>query len=172
MSGDRGASSVIGTTLLVALVIVVATVVSMYTLGMRSTVSSEAPQISVSHALVDDGSEQTVAITMESGESLRIDRLYVTGSKQIDIGGPPSAGSEAADQQYASSREKFDESSDGTPQVDVGETWDSGETVYVDPVGSVSGVTLEIYWNTEPVEGVNPGTVRGDTSYRLAEIEL
>ncbi|MFB6123187.1 MAG: type IV pilin [Haloferacaceae archaeon] len=174
MSTDRGASAVVGVALLVAVVVVVATVVSGYVLGVRSSVSSEAPAISVSERLVDDGGERTAAITFEAGESIRVDRVYVVGSKPVDVGGPPGSSTAANDDPgWTSKRESLAESSgDNPPQVAVGETWDSGETVYVDPQGNASGVTLSLYWNTQSVDGVNPGTVRGENSYKIAEFTL
>jgi hypothetical protein len=33
-------------------------------------------------------------------------------------------------------------------------------------------VTVELYWNTQPVEGINPGTVTGDDAYLIAEFRV
>jgi flagellin-like protein len=168
--GSRGVSPVIGTIIMVAVVVILASVISVFVLDLGPGGQPPAPQISVSHDLVDDGTgDKTIAVTLESGESVNTDQLYVGGSKNLDIGGPPGSGGEAANEDYASSLEKFTESSDGSPQVAIGDTWDSGETIYLDPVDDAAGVTIRIYWNTEPVEGVNPGTVKGEDSYKIAE---
>ena len=72
-----------------------ATTVSAFVLAQDSDVPPPAPQISVSHGLVDDGSEQTVAVTLEGGNAVATDQLYVAGSKPLDIGGAPGSGTPA-----------------------------------------------------------------------------
>lgn len=172
VDGRRGVAPVIAVLLLVALVVVLATTVSAFVLTNETDVPPPAPGISVSHTTVPDGGERTVAVTLESGDAVAIDRLYVIGSKPLDIGGSPGS-STPADDQYASSRENFVEASGSNPpQVGIGPKWESGETVYLDPEGSVDGVTVSIYWNTRPVEGVNPGTVTGDDAYLIAEFSV
>ncbi len=160
---------------MVSVVVILASLVSVFVFDLGPGGQPPAPQISVSHELVDDGSgtgDQSIAVTLESGESVATDQLYVGGSKDLDIGGAPGSGDEAAKERFASSLETFTESSDGSPQVAIGDTWDSGETIYLDPVGDAEGVTVRIYWNTEPVEGVNPGTVKGEDSYKIAEFTV
>lgn len=170
--GRRGASTVVGTILMVAVVVILASTVGLFVFDIGPSPSPTAPQISVSHSVIDDNGDDIVAVTLESGTAVETEKLYVTGSKDIDIGGPPGD-SEAANSDYASGREKFTESSDGTPQIDIGETWDSGETVYLVPSDNdADGVTIKIYWNTRPVEGVNPGEVEGDDSYKIAEFTV
>lgn len=168
----RGVAPVIAVTLLVAIVVVLATTVSAFVLAQDSDVPPPAPQISVSHGLVDDGSEQTVAVTLEGGNAVATDQLYVAGSKPLDIGGAPGSGT-PANEIYASSRENFVEASDDNPpQVGIGDRWESGETIYLDPEGRADGVTIRLYWNTEPIEGVNPGTVTGDDAYLIVEFRV
>jgi flagellin-like protein len=169
--GERGVTPVVGVIIVVAVAVILASVVSVYVFGLWD-VRSPAPEVSVSHSLVEDGSDDVIAVTLEAGDAIQTDQLYVIGSKALDMGGPPGS-STPADETFASEREKFTEAS-GTnpPQVGIGDTWDAGETVYLDPVGSAEGVTVSIYWNTEPVEGVNPGTVEGDTSYEIAEFTV
>jgi flagellin-like protein len=173
MRGDsRAVSPVIGTIIMVSVVVILASVVSVFVFDLGPGGQPPAPKISVSHELVDDGGEKTIAVTLESGESVNTDQLYVGGSKDLDIGGPPGSGT-PANEKYASNLEAFTESSGNKPpQVGIGDTWDSGETVYLDPVGDAAGVTIRIYWNTEPVEGVNPGTVEGEDSYKIAEFTV
>lgn len=171
-AANRGATAVIGVVLLVSVVVLLAAVVSVLVFDVGSQVQSEAPEVAVSNSLVDDGSEHTVAITMEAGDEVRTDRLYVTASKDIDVGGAPGS-STPADESYASGSETFNEASGGNPpQVGLGETWDAGETAYVDPVGSAEGVTIGIYWNTAPVEGINPGRIEGEDTYLLAKFTV
>jgi flagellin-like protein len=168
----RGVTPVIAVILLVAIVVVLVTTVSGFVLTNQTDVPPPAPGISVSHTTVLDGGERTVAVTLESGDTVAIDRLYVIGSKPLDIGGPPGSGT-PADDQYASSRESFVEASgNNPPQVGIGPEWESGETVYLDPEGSVQGVTIKIYWNTEPVKGINPGTIEGDDAYLIAKFRV
>lgn len=153
---------------------VVAATVAAAAFAFGPAAGPPAPRVAVASDLVTDGTERTIAISLESGEAVRTDRLYVSGSRPVDVGGAPdSPGNTAADERFASPRERLTESAGGRPpQVGIGERWESGETVYVDPVGSVEGVTVSIYWNTEPVRGVNPGTVEGADSYRIATVEI
>lgn len=171
-AGDRGVAPVIAVTLLVAVVLVLVTTVSAFVLTDQSDVPPPAPQISVSHTTVPDGGERTIAVTLSAGDAVSTDRLYVIGSNPLDIGGAPGSGSAAAER-FASARETFVESpDDDPPQVGIGEQWESGETIYLDPVGTVDGVTVKIYWNTQPVQGVNPGTVEGDDAYLIAKFRV
>jgi flagellin-like protein len=164
---QRGVSSVIGAVMAVAIVVMLGSVIGMFALSFGDSVQPQAPQVQVSHAVTDDG-DPLIAISHESGESLAIDQLYVTASEPVDIGSEA-----AANDAHASEREAFAESSGGNPpQVDIGETWDAGETVYLDPDGDIDGITVRVLWNTQPVEGVNPGTVEGADSYTLIEFTV
>ena len=171
----RGMSSAIGIILLVALTVIVAVTVAVFALGLASDVQPKAPYIETSHELVDDiddsTDDKTIAITLEAGDTVDVDRLYVAGSKPIDIGGPPGT-SRAAEESYASPLENFTETNTDTPQIAIGDTWDAGETVYVDPDGTVDGVTVSIYWVSRAVEGYNPGKPAGENSYRLTRIQV
>ncbi|WP_135665313.1 type IV pilin [Halorhabdus rudnickae] len=159
-------TSVIGIILLVAVTVIVAGTVTVFVFDLGSGLQPKAPYVETSHELVGDSSEQTIAITLEAGDRVPVDRLYVAGSKPVDIGGAPGSG-RAADDAHASPIENFTETPGGTPQVAIGETWDAGETVYVDPKGSVDGVTVSVYWISGSIEGYNPGEPSGDDSYRL-----
>jgi FlaG/FlaF family flagellin (archaellin) len=159
----RGTSSVIGIILLIGVAVILGSVISVFALGVTDKTTAEAPTVSTSYTLVQDGDEKTIAVTRQGGEAIEADHLYVTGTKRLDIGGSPSSGA-PADESYASSKEKF---SEGADQANVGETWDAGETVYLDSVGSVDGVTVRIAWSSQPVTQVNPGTPRGDDSFIL-----
>jgi flagellin-like protein len=169
---ERAVSPVIGVVLLVSIVVVLASVVSVLAISLGQTQQEPAPRVTLSHELVDDGGEKTVAITLTSGQAVATDHLYVIGSADLDIGGAPGTAT-PADEAQASSREKFTESTGANPpQVGIGDTWEAGETVYLDPVGSADGVTIRIYWSAREVTGVNPGTVQDDTAYRIAELTV
>jgi FlaG/FlaF family flagellin (archaellin) len=170
---ERGVTSTVGTVLMVATALLAAALVGVVVFDLDPR-QEPAPQVVLSHELVDDGGEQSVAVTMESGDAVRVDRLYVVGSVDLDVGGPPdAAGNRGADERFASERERFDESSGGRPpQAGTGETWDAGETVYLDPVGSADGVTVTIYWSSDPIAGVNPGTVTGEDTYEIASFTV
>ncbi|MCY4732070.1 type IV pilin N-terminal domain-containing protein [Natronomonas gomsonensis] len=173
--GLRGASTVTGTILMVAVVVILSSVVGAFVFGLGPSPSPPAPQASISHAILDDAGpddDDIIAVTLESGTAIETENLYVIGSKKLDIGGAPDS-SKPANDDHASEREKFTEAASGDPQVGIGETWDSGETVYLDPEGhSADGVTVKIYWTTRPVEGYNPGTVEGEDSYKIAEFTV
>lgn len=171
----RAVSPVISTILLVAVVVVLSATISVFVLDLGSTIQPDAPYIEVSGAFVDavDDGEQAIAITLTAGDTAQTEQLYVSGSKRFDIGGRPQTSSTPANDAYASRREKFTEASGGNPpQVGIGGTWDAGETIYVDPEGTADGVTISIYWTSRSVEGVNPGTPAGDTTYKLTTVEM
>jgi FlaG/FlaF family flagellin (archaellin) len=170
---ERAATSVVGTVYLVGIVVVLAGTASVFVLGFGSPATEAAPQVTVSHATVEHGGDPLVAVTLEAGDSVRADRLYVVASDPVDIGGGPGSGVVANDDPgWTSERERFDESSDGDPQVGVGETWDAGETAYLDPAGALEGLTVGIYWTDDAVEGVNPGTVEGENTYKIAKFTV
>jgi flagellin-like protein len=163
---QRAVSPVIAVVLMVAIVVVLAAAVGALAFSFGDSTQPPEPQIQVSHT-VTDGGDPLIAITHESGDAIAVDQLYVTASTNVDIGSKS-----VADDKHASEREAFAESSSGNPQVDVGDTWDAGETVYLDPDGDVEGVTVRINWNTQPVQDVNPGKVEGADSYELVEFTV
>jgi flagellin-like protein len=172
---DRAVSPIISTILLVAVVVVLSATMSVFVLDLGSNIQSDAPYVEVSGEFVEavDDGEQAIAITLLAGDTAQTEQLYVSGSKRLDIGGRPSGSSTPANDAYASRREKFTEASgDNPPQVGIGETWDAGETIYVDPEGAADSVTVSIYWTSMSVEGVNPGTPAGDTTYKLTTVEM
>lgn len=172
---SRAVSPVVSTILVIAIVVVLATTISTFVLDLGSRTQAESPIIEVSDELVDavDDGEKAVAITLLAGDAVQTDHLYISGSKPLDIGGEPGNSSTPANDAYASTRETFTESSgDNPPQVGIGETWEAGETVYVDPAGRVDDTTISIYWTSQPVEGVNPGTPTGDAAYKLLTLEI
>lgn len=168
---DRAAANVLGNLYVAGLVVVLAGTAGLFIFGFGAPVSEPAPQVSVTHAIVEDGGDPVVEVTLDAGTSVDIDKLYVVASQPVDIGSAPGTGDTAADDGSASEREAFAEAPPGDPpQVNVGDTWDAGESVYFDPDGDANDVTISIYWTSEPVEGINPGTVEGDESYKIAEI--
>jgi flagellin-like protein len=72
---NRGVSSVIGTILLVGVTVIIAATVSVLALGVVETGNSNTPTMSVSYTLVDNGSEQAIAITHASGDSIPAEDL-------------------------------------------------------------------------------------------------
>jgi flagellin-like protein len=167
---DRGVTPVIGVIIMVAVAVILGAVISGYVFGIGGESQSPAPSVVLEHEVIDNDGDRLVAVTLAAGESVAIDRVYVTGSKDLDVGGGPGSGT-AANPDFASSAEPLAESSgDNPPQVDIGDTWESGETVYL-AVGDndPEGVTIRVYWTSGGVEGVNPGTVTGDDTYRIAE---
>lgn len=171
---SRAVSPIISVILIVAIVVILSATISVFVLDIGTSMHSEAPSIVVSHEFVDavDGGEKAVAITLDGGNAVQTDRLYVSGSKALDIGGHPDTSSQPANDDYASTREKFTETAGATPQVEIGETWEAGETVYIDPEGSADHVTISIYWTSQSVEGVNPGTPTGQTAYKIETVEV
>jgi hypothetical protein len=156
---------------MIAVVVILGSAVGAFVFGFGDQ-QTPAPSVSVSHQTVADGSERTIAVSLEAGDAVETDKLYVIASKDVDIGGAPGT-STPANENFASSLEKFTESSGSSPpQVGIGDTWEAGETIYLDPVGAADGVTVAIYWNTDSVEGVNPGTVSGEDSYKIAEFTV
>lgn len=169
---ERADSSVVGTVYLVGLAVVLAAIASAFVLSNGAPVTTDAPTITLSHDVVDDGDDGVVAVTHEGGDTVEVRKMYVSGSVEIDIGSAPGT-TGAADSSSASSREAFAEAPPGDPpQVDIGETWESGETIYLDPVTDPDGITISIFWNTKEVRGVNPGTVEGSESYKIAEFTV
>jgi len=170
--GRRGVASLVGVVLMVGVLVVVTATMAVFVLDIGSGLESDVPKADIDDELVTDGAEQTIAITLSAGDAVATDRLYVVGSKEVDMGGPPGSATPANDR-FASPLEKFTESNPGNPpQVGIGPTWEAGETVYVDPRGSVDGVTVTIYWTSRSVEGVNPGQPDGEYSYELAEFTV
>jgi flagellin-like protein len=168
---DRAASSVIGTVLLVAVAVTLSAAVGGFVLSGQDT-AQRAPVVAVEHQLYQNkspsDSDDVARITFHSGDAIRADRLLVVASKPVDIAGERTA----ANGNYASDAERFVESASGPPQVNVGDTWDAGEPVWISRNGDLEGVTVRIVWNPQPIEGQNPGTVVGEESHVIAEFTL
>lgn len=160
----RAVSSVIAIILLVAVTVILASVISVFALGLAEGTDSGSPVLTTSHRVVDAGGDPLVAVTHEGGDAVDADHLTVTGSIPIDIGGRTTA-----DDEHASRSETFDEGSD---QVGVGEYWDAGETVYFDPDGDVEGLRLRFVWSEQPAQNVNPGNPSGESAYVVARITI
>lgn len=169
MLGHRASVSVVSADLALLVVVGVAVVTPAVAFAPGTVTPTVAPAIGVSHATVTDGDEVRVAITFEGGESVRIDRLYATGSRPVDVGSAPGTAT-AADDADASRREPLTESAPGAPpQVGVGTTWDVGETVYVDPAGRADGVTVRLYWSSTPV---SDGGTGGGTAVEIVAVTV
>ena len=101
----RGVTSLIGVILMVGVVVVVAATMTVFVFDIGSGLQSPAPNVDTEYKLVADGSEQTIAITLAAGDAVATDRLYVVGSKDVDMGGPPESSTPANDE-FASPLEK------------------------------------------------------------------
>lgn len=168
----RAVTPVVAVVLLVTVTVLLASVAGVFSFSTLGIHGPPAPQISVSHEFVEDGSERTLAVTMVGGEPVEIAHLYVLGKRDLDIGSEPGSPGEA-DEAFASRLEPFSEATDGNPpQIGVGETWETGETIYLDPVGKADGVTIGIFWSSQPVEEGDPSGARGRRSYKIAQFTV
>jgi flagellin-like protein len=167
-SGDRGSSSVVGTILLVAVVVVIGGATGAYVLDLGQEVTgSDVPSdaIEAEHGETDDG-EEWVRFTLTAGDAIRTDRLVVVATTEVDVDG----GTNFATGDARSRTESFAEKPPGgTVQVDIGDAWTAGEDVYVGGPDDLSGETFRVVWNTRPVENQNPGEVVGEDSHVLFE---
>jgi flagellin-like protein len=167
-SGDRGTSSVVGTILLVA-VVVVGGVTSAYVLDVRQEVAGPdipSDAIEAEHGEHLDG--EWVRFTLTAGDAVQADRLVVVATTEVDIHGDEDEVG-YTDPDYKSRSESFTE---GADQAGIGDAWTAGEDVYVGSDSDLSGETFRVVWNTEPVEGENPGEVVGEDSHVLFEFTV
>jgi len=76
---DRGVSPVIGVILMVAITVILAAVIASFVIGLGDDNQTTAPTTSFD-ADYDSGSPNTLTISMQSGESLNSDDVYIRGS--------------------------------------------------------------------------------------------
>ncbi|MBP2252255.1 flagellin-like protein [Halarchaeum solikamskense] len=176
---ERGASSVIGVILLVGIVIVLIGAITPFVMNLAGETQAKAPTVSVDHRITNasGGTDYTtdgdnlIAVTLESGGPIQTDQLYLTSSKAVDIGSATGAdGTNAADDINADDedtpkRERFAE---GNDQTGIGDTWEAGETVYLDPDGSATDTSVSIYWTSKPVKAQDEGEISPGDSYEIA----
>jgi hypothetical protein len=61
---------------------------------------------------------------------------------------------------------------EGNDQVQIGETWEAGESIHLSRDGELEGVTIRLVWNPVEVDkdgagGRDPSEVVGEDSYVL-----
>lgn len=167
----RGVSAVLGAVVILAVVVTLAASAGLYATQTAGDVRSDPPPASVIAIDYHDapGSEDDwVRFTYEGGDAVPAEHLAVRSTKPVDIDG---------DRDFAPSglsrRESFVERPPGGDvQVDIGETWDAGETVYVGGNGDLNGETVRVVWSSTAVEGQNPGTVDGPETRVIREATL
>lgn len=168
---DRGVSAVLGAVVILAVVVTLAASTGLYATQTVEDVRSDPPPASVIVTDYHDapGSEDDwVRFTYEGGAAIPADQLAIRSTKPVDIDG---------DRNFAESglsrRESFVEKPPGGDiQVDIGETWNAGETVYVGGNGDLSGETVWVVWSSTVVKGQNPGTVDGPETRVIREQTL
>lgn len=164
---DRAVSPVIATILMVAIVVVLATTISVYFYDISNTIEP-APNAAFEQQLLDDG--ETLEVTLTHGNGIRANQILIVSTEPVDIGGPDTS----PKRQFATVGEKLTEGSD---QSGVGEYWTAGETIKLGGVGDLSGITIRIVWN--PVEikkddygGEEPSEVIGDNAAVIWEYTI
>ncbi|GGN17826.1 hypothetical protein GCM10009021_18350 [Halarchaeum nitratireducens] len=151
-----------------------------FVMNLAGETQAKAPTVSVDHRITNstggtdydtstDG-DNLVAVTLESGGPLEIDQLYVTASKEIDIGSAEDPGRAYESEESLSDREAFTEGTDG-PQIGIGETWQAGETIYLNPEGNATDTDVSIYWTSKSLRAQEAGEVSPGDSYEIASFE-
>jgi flagellin-like protein len=160
--GDRAVTPVIATILMVAVVVVLATTISVYFYGLGNTIEP-APNAAFEQQLLDeDGPNERLEVTLTHEDGIRANRVLIVATEPVDIGGPdtdPNGG-------YATVGEKLTE---GNDQSGVGDYWTAGETIKLGGVGDLSGITIRIVWNPTEVKkdgagGREPSEVIGENA--------
>lgn len=166
---QRGISAVLSVAILTAIVVTLAASTGLYLMNTSTDTRSDPPPagvISVDYHDAPGNGDDWVKFTYEGGHAVDADRLAVTSTKKIDIDGGMNFAPGGL-----SRRESFVEAPPGgNIQVDIGETWDAGETVYVGGNGDLSGETIRIIWSERAVKGQNPGTVSGPETHVVREV--
>jgi len=178
-SRDRGASSVIGVILLVGIVIVLIGAITPFVMNLAGETQAKAPTVSVDHRITNatggtdysDEGGNLIAVTLESGGPIQTDQLYLTSSKEADIGAATSGDGKNATSQNEDATSKREVFSEGDGQTGIGDTWEAGETVYLEPEGSATGTSVSIYWTSKPVEAQDDGEISPGDSYEIASFE-
>ncbi|GGM72228.1 hypothetical protein GCM10009017_22690 [Halarchaeum rubridurum] len=145
--------------------------VTPFVMNLAGETQAKAPTVSVDNRITNasggtdysDSEDNLIAVTLESGGPLQTDQLYLTSSKPVDIGS--ATGNTRAGEGDASERELF---SEGDGQTGIGDTWEAGETVYLDPEGSAPDTSISVYWTSKPVEAQDDGEISPGDSYEIA----
>jgi flagellin-like protein len=174
-SDPRGVSAVVGTTLLVAVVVVLAAVVGSYTLGLWDRVASPAPNVTLEYERISDAETahdgEALRVTLTNGNALQANQVAIISTTPIDLYG-------GATGFYEPGLTKAEKLSEGpSDQTGIGETWESGESIMIGTEGNFDGVTLRFVWNPDPIEkdvasGSDTAEVLGDSSYVVQTFRL
>ena len=174
--GDRAVTPVVGLVVLVGVTAILSAVVAGYVFTQERGLQDPGPTATFEFELTEDGDgNDLLLVTHTAGDSLPLDRLLLVAEKPVDLGGSNNDPSQG----YATTGEKLDEG-DGQPQVGIGETWESGETIEVlagnyddsPRADELDGVTLRLVWNPKEVDkddqnGKAPSNVVGESSVVL-----
>ncbi|RDI72590.1 type IV pilin [Halopelagius longus] len=142
LSDDNAVSPVIGVILMVAITVILAAVIGTFVLNLGGSVSQTAPQASFAFDF-ENGSNDNVTITHETGDSIKAARLNLTASKAVDIATDKSnlgAGGGSA----ATSRSFVDSDAYG-----ASDTISAGSTLYAGNASDLNGEEFRVVWASE-----------------------
>jgi flagellin-like protein len=135
---DSAVSPVIGVILMVAITVILAAVIGTFVLTLGGSVSQTTPQASFGFDF-DNGANDNVTITHETGDSIEASRLNVTATSNFQF----VASSGLADGK--------DNSSKSFSDMGVSGTVSAGTSVEITNAGSpdFNGETFRVVWNSE-----------------------
>ena len=167
---DRAATPVIGAILMIAVVVVLATTVTVYFYSISNT-TEPAPNAVFDKQLLDEGGDnERLEVTLTSGSKIRANQVLIVSTEPIDIGGPdtpPNSG-------FATVGEKLTE---GEDQSGVGNYWTAGERIKLGREGDLSGITVRIVWNPTEIKkddagGQEPSELIGENAAVIWEYTI
>jgi FlaG/FlaF family flagellin (archaellin) len=164
VADGRGVSSGIATIFMVAVVVLLGATLSI-AFGATVDEPTPAPTATFDYQKHERGaSPDEVEITLTGGEPLVAKKLMVVASEPVDLGTPGNYWSEGE-----TTGEKVTE---GNDQVQIGETWNAGESIFLSRDGELEGVTVRLVWNPVEVDkdgagGREASDVIGEDSYVL-----
>lgn len=164
----RALSPVIGGVAMLALVVVFSAAVGTLALGYTERVEeTRPPQVDIDFVVEENGPNHDLILPVyETGEPIETDHLAVVSTKPIDI----DADRNGIAYGWTSTTESFTEQAGNSPpDAELGNTWTAGESVWIGANGDLEGETVRIVWNSQPIQGQNPGSVEGENSHVLAE---
>lgn len=146
LTDESAVSPVIGVILMVAITVILAAVIGTFVLGLGDQVSNSAPQASFSFDFSSDddtfdgGTEDTVSVTHEGGETLESGDISVEGSNSTGTGG---------DDGLANGATNFSDTIEAGSQATY-QGVNSGETIRVIWTNPAGGATNTIARATAP----------------------
>ncbi|ELZ78227.1 hypothetical protein C455_11108 [Haloferax larsenii JCM 13917] len=84
LADDDAVSPVIGVILMVAITVILAAVIGTFVLGLGDQVSETAPQASFSFDFAENGNNDSLTVTHDSGESIPADSVNLTASVNFE----------------------------------------------------------------------------------------